>query len=154
MSVNKVILLGNCGRDPEVREGGNGKWATFSLATSERAYTNKNGIQVPERTEWHNIVVFGNTVNVVEARVTKGTKLYIEGKLRTRKYNDRNNQERSTTEVVVDTLELLGSAPQATGQRELPQGAPRIMVNVDERPPMPGIDDLPAPADEQSGRLW
>lgn len=130
MSVNKVILLGNCGRDPEVREGGNGKWATFSLATSERAYTNKNGIQVPERTEWHNIVVFGNTVNVVEARVRKGQPLYIEGKLRNRKYTDRNNQERTTTEVVVDTLELLNRAE----QRELPPGAPRINVNA-QMPP-------------------
>ena len=126
MSVNKVILLGNCGRDPEVREGGSGKWATFSLATSERAYTNKAGVQVPERTEWHNIVVFGNTVNVVEARVKKGQPLYIEGKLRSRKYTDRNGQERSTTEVVVDTLELLNRAE----QRELPQGAPRINVNA------------------------
>lgn len=128
MSVNKVILLGNCGRDPEVREGSSGKWATFSLATSERAYTNKAGVQVPERTEWHNIVVFGNTVNVVEARVKKGQPLYIEGKLRSRKYTDRNGQERTTTEVVVDTLELLNRAPQ-TEQRELPPSAPRIMVN-------------------------
>lgn len=133
MSVNKVILLGNCGRDPEVREGGSGKWAVFSLATSERAYTNKNGVQVPERTEWHNIVVFGNTVNVVEARVKKGQPMYIEGKLRSRKYTDRNGQERSTTEVVADTLELLNRAE----QRDMPQGAPRINVNAQ----MPPADD-------------
>lgn len=123
MSVNKVILLGNCGRDPEVREGGNGKWATFSLATSERAYTNKNGVQVPERTEWHNIVVFGNTVNVVEARVRKGQPLYIEGKLRSRKYTDRNNQERTVTEVVVDVLELLNRNT-AAQQPPTEQGTP------------------------------
>lgn len=132
MSVNKVILLGNCGRDPEVREGSSGKWATFSLATSERAYTNKNGIQVPERTEWHNVVVFGNTVNVVEARVKKGQPLYIEGKLRSRKYTDRNGQERTATEVVVDVLELLNRAPQ-TEQRDMPPSAPRVMVN--QQPP-------------------
>lgn len=151
MSVNKVILLGNCGRDPEVREGGSGKWATFSLATSERAYTNKQGVQVPERTEWHNIVVFGNTVNVVEARVKKGQPLYIEGKLRSRKYTDRNGQERSTTEVVVDVLELLNRAPQ-TEHRELPQGSPRVMVNV----PPPTADDLPSPTPSNDGSypLW
>ena len=89
MSVNKVILIGNAGRDPEVRYLDNGvAVATFTLATSERGYTLQNGTQVPERTEWHNIVLWRGLAEVAEKYVRKGDKLYIEGKLRTRSYDD------------------------------------------------------------------
>ena len=82
MSVNKAYLLGNVGKDPDVRANDNGKWATFTLATTDRAYTTKSGTQVPERTEWHNIVVsHPGLVGVVEQYVRKGTKLFIEGKI-------------------------------------------------------------------------
>jgi len=108
MSVNKVILLGNVGQEPEIRyPGTNQALARFSLATHERAYTRSTGEQVPERTEWHNIVVWGRQAEVVEKYVHKGTQLYIEGKLRTRKWEDRNNITRYVTEVYVDTFELL-----------------------------------------------
>ena len=109
MAVNKVILLGNVGKDPEVRYPQQGQAvAQFSLATTERAYTNANGVQVPERTEWHNIVAWGRNAEIVERYVKKGTQLYIEGKLRTRMWEDRNQIKHYVTEVYVDVLELLG----------------------------------------------
>lgn len=112
MSVNKVILLGNVGSDPEIRESNGGKFATFRLATTDKGYTKRDGTQVPERTEWHNIVANSNIVGVIENYVRKGTKLYIEGKLRTRKYTARDNTERTVTEIYIDNLELLGGKPQ------------------------------------------
>lgn len=112
MAVNKVILLGNVGSDPEIRESNGGKFATFRLATTDKGYTKRDGTQVPERTEWHNIVANSNIVSVIENYVRKGTKLYIEGKLRTRKYTARDNTERTVTEIYIDNLELLGGKPQ------------------------------------------
>lgn len=109
MAVNKVILLGNVGKDPQIRDGNGLKFATFSLATTDKSYTKRDGTVMPERTEWHNIVANGNIVQVIERYVKAGTKLYIEGKLRTRKYTARDNTERQVTEVYVDSMELLGS---------------------------------------------
>lgn len=108
MSVNKVILLGNVGKDPDVRYfEQNRAVANFTLATTERARTGKNDQQIPERTEWHNIVVRGGLVQVVERFVHKGSKLYLEGKIRSRQFVDRDNQNRFVTEIVVDELEIL-----------------------------------------------
>lgn len=112
MAVNRVFLLGNVGSDPEIRESNGGKFATFRLATTDKGYTKRDGTQVPERTEWHNIVANSNIVCVIENYVRKGTKLYIEGKLRTRKYTARDNTERTVTEIYIDNLELLGGKPQ------------------------------------------
>ena len=112
MAVNKVILLGNVGSDPEIRESNGGKFATFRLATTDKGYTKRDGTQVTERTEWHNIVANSNIVGVIENYVRKGTKLYIEGKLRTRKYTARDNTERTVTEIYIDNMELLGGKPQ------------------------------------------
>ena len=112
MSVNKVILLGNVGRDPDVRYPAQGQVvASCPLATSDRAYTNANGVQMPERTEWHNIVMWGKNAEVAERYIRKGTKLYIEGKLRTRTWEDKNTIKHYITEVYVDSFELLGSKP-------------------------------------------
>lgn len=109
MSVNRVTLLGNVGQAPEIRDGAGGaKFATFSLATTDKGYTKRDGTQVPERTEWHKIVANGSVVQVIERYVTAGTKLYIEGKLRTRKYTARDNTERTVTEIYLDNMELLG----------------------------------------------
>ena len=116
MSVNKVILLGNVGSDPEIRESNGGKFATFRLATTDKGYTKRDGTQVPERTEWHNIVANSNIVGVSENYVRKGAKLYIEGKLRTRKYTARDNTERTVTEIYIDNLELLGGKHEQTHQ--------------------------------------
>lgn len=109
MAVNKVILLGNVGKDPQIRDGNGQKFATLSLATTDKSYTKRDGTVMPERTEWHSIVANGNIVQVIERYVKAGTKLYIEGKLRTRKYTARDNTERQVTEVYVDSMELLGS---------------------------------------------
>lgn len=113
MSVNKVILIGNVGRDPEVRYPGPGQViASFSLATTERGYTAANGTQVPERTEWHNIVMWGKNAEIAERYIRKGSQLYIEGKLHTRTWEDKNQIKRQVTEVYVDTFDFLGRKPE------------------------------------------
>lgn len=120
MSVNKVILIGNVGKDPEVRyldqnpaNGTNAKVASFPLATSER-YRDRNGEQ-HENTEWHNIVAWRNSADIAEKYVRKGTQLYIEGRLRTRSWTDQAGNKRYTTEIVVDNLQLLGRRPDNPG---------------------------------------
>ena len=108
--INKVILVGNVGQDPEVRYTGdasNGaKVATIRLATTER-YRDRNG-SLQEHTEWHSVVVWRNTADVVEKYVRKGSQLYIEGKLRTRSWEDQTGNKRYVTEIMADTLQLLG----------------------------------------------
>ena len=112
-SVNKVILVGNVGNDPEIRTFGNGgKVANLSLATSEN-WRDKQSGEKKEKTEWHRIAVFNDgLVGVIERYVKKGSKLYIEGKLQTRKWTDNNGQDKYTTEIVLQgynsTLTMLG----------------------------------------------
>lgn len=107
MSLNKVMLIGNAGRDPEVRHLESGSvTASFTLATTER-YRDRNG-DYREQTEWHNIVCWRNLADVVEKYVRKGTQLYIEGKIRTRQYTDREGNVKYITEIVADSLQLLG----------------------------------------------
>lgn len=108
MSVNKVILIGNVGKDPEVRYFDDGSArANFPLATSERGYTMANGTVVPERTEWHNIVCWRGLAQVIEKYVRKGDPLYIEGKIRTRSYDDQNGVKRYVTEINAENIEFL-----------------------------------------------
>lgn len=108
MSVNKVILLGNVGQDPRVKYFDAGSAvATFSLATTERGYTLANGTQIPDRTEWHNIVASNRLAEIVDKYVHKGDKLYLEGKIRTRSYTDQAGATRYVTEVYVDNMEML-----------------------------------------------
>ncbi|MCD7933651.1 MAG: single-stranded DNA-binding protein [Tannerellaceae bacterium] len=107
MSLNKVILIGNVGRDPEVRYFDSGTAvANFPMATSERGYTLANGIVVPERTEWHNIVVRRDQVSFVEKWVKKGSGVYVEGKIRTRTYDDQSGVKRYVTEIHADRVEF------------------------------------------------
>ena len=105
-SVNKVILLGNIGKDPEVRETKSGKVVNLVLATSER-YTDKSG-QKQENTEWHNLVVFGKLADVVAKYVKKGDKLYVEGSITTRKWEDKEGNTRYNTDIKVRDLTMLG----------------------------------------------
>lgn len=112
MSVNKVILIGNVGQDPEIRYIETRPVASFTLATTERAYTNAAGVQIPERTEWHRIVMWDRAAGTAEKYIRKGTKLYIEGRLRTRVWEDRNTIKRSVTEIYVDNFDIL-SRPSA-----------------------------------------
>jgi single-strand DNA-binding protein len=107
MSVNKAILVGNVGNDPEVRHLEVGTpVANFSLATSE-TYKNKEGERITQ-TEWHNVVVWRGLAEVVEKYVHKGQQLYIEGRIRTRTWDDKDGNKRYTTEIVADTLQMLG----------------------------------------------
>ena len=101
-SVNKVILLGNLGRDPEIRSMQSGsKMANFSIATSKR-WKDRNTQEQKEKTSWHNIVIFGDgLVDIVEKYVKKGSKVYVEGELQTRKWQDQDGNDRYTTEVVL-----------------------------------------------------
>ena len=110
MAINKVILVGNVGKDPEIRHLDSGvAVANFPLATSE-SYIAKNGDKV-ETTEWHNIVVWHGLADVAEKYVTKGRQLYIEGKIRTRSWDDKDGNKRYTTEIVADVMQLLGPRP-------------------------------------------
>ena len=138
MSVNKVILIGNVGKDPDVRYLDSGvAVATFSLATTDRAYTLANGTQVPERTEWHNIVLWRGLAQTAEKYVRKGDKLYIEGKIRSRSYDDQNGIKRNIVEIFADNMEMLSS--RATAQ------APGISVSQPAQQPVVETpsDDLP-----------
>ena len=113
MSLNKVMLIGNVGKDPEVRyfdgnssQGGNSKVARFTLATTER-YRDRSG-EMRENTEWHNIVAWRNSAELAEKYIRKGSQIYVEGKLSTRSWTDQSGAKRTTTEIVVDNIQLLG----------------------------------------------
>ncbi|WPJ21811.1 single-stranded DNA-binding protein [Pseudoalteromonas phage vB_Pun_Y3] len=113
--INKVILVGNCGQDPEVRYMPNGNAvANVTLATSE-SYKDKTTNQSVEKTEWHRVVFFGKLAEIVGEYVRKGSQIYIEGKLQTRKWTDQQGAEKYTTEIVVDSftgvMQMLGSRP-------------------------------------------
>ena len=107
MSVNKVILIGNVGTDPEIRYIETRPIASFRMATNERERTLPDGSKIPERTEWHNIVMWDRHAETAERYITKGTKLYVEGKLRTRVWQDSNAIKRSVTEIVVEAFDIL-----------------------------------------------
>jgi len=111
-SVNKVILLGNLGRDPETRYTTGGDAVTnLNIATSEQ-WKDKNG-EKQERTEWHRVVLFGRQAEVAGEYLKKGRSVYIEGRLQTRKYTDKDGVEKYSTEIVADRMQLIGSARDA-----------------------------------------
>ena len=151
MSVNKVILIGNVGRDPEVRYLDSGiAVASLPLATTDRAYTLANGTQVPERTEWHNLVLWRGLAETAEKYVHKGDKLYVEGKIRTRSYDDQTGAKRYVTEIFVDSMEMLSPrgtvAPGAAApQPGMSQGAPAQPMAQSQATPAQDntTDDLP-----------
>lgn len=138
MSVNKAILMGHVGKDPEYKDFDNGgSVAQFTLATTDRAFKTANGTEVPERTEWHNIVLQNGLAKIAKEYVKKGDKLYIEGKTRTRSYEDNNGVKRYVTEVYGYNMEML--SPKKDGQTTRQGGAPT------PPPPIPDQDedDLP-----------
>lgn len=121
MSVNKVILIGNVGREPNVRYiDRDVAVASVSLATSDRAYTLPNGTQVPERTEWHNLVFWRGLAQTVEKYVHKGDKLYVEGSIHSRSYDDQNGVRRTVVEIYVDNMEMLSRSQQGTAPSAAP----------------------------------
>ncbi len=129
MSLNKAMLIGNVGQDPTVRylegnsqNGANAKVATFTLATTER-YRDRSG-NLQENTEWHNIVAWRGLADTVERFVKKGSQVYVEGHLRSRSWTDQANQKRYITEIVADSLQLLGRRSERdneTGYQAAPQ---------------------------------
>ena len=113
--INKVILVGTLGANPESRTFQNGgSVCQFSIATSEK-WQNKQTGEWIEQTEWHRIVANNRLGEIAQQYLKKGSKVYIEGSLRTRKWNDQNGQERYSTEIRADQLQMLDSAPQANG---------------------------------------
>ncbi len=128
MSLNKVMLIGNVGNDPEVRylennpqnPQNNAKVASFRLATTER-YRDRSG-ELRENTEWHNVVVWRSQADVVDKFVHKGSQIYVEGKLRTRQWTDQTGNKRYTTEVVADSVQLLGKRQDGGEQQSGYQG--------------------------------
>ena len=153
------MLIGNVGQDPEVRyldgSSSSAKVATFRLATTER-YRDRNSGEPREITEWHSIVAWRNSADIVEKYVRKGTQLYIEGRLRTRSWDDQNGIKHYVTEIHADNIQLLGrkpasdsgyqqqgaqqayqpQTPQARPAQQVPQSAPLNIDNADD-------DDLP-----------
>lgn len=123
---NKVILAGNVGRDPEVQSFDGRKRATFSLATRER-YRDRDGL-IKEITDWHNIVVWGNLVEIVEGYVRKGSAVLIEGKIRYREYDDKDNIRRRVTDILVDSLILLGGRQETSGIASQPDNTEKPAV--------------------------
>ena len=114
-SVNKAILVGNVGADPEVRYLERGvAVATFPLATTERGFVMQNGTQVPDKTEWHNIVLWRKDAEFAERYVHKGDLVYVEGRIKTRSYDDKKGITRYVTEIWADTFELVGSKTPVT----------------------------------------
>jgi single-strand DNA-binding protein len=150
--VNKVILVGNLGKDPETRYMPSGSAVTnLTLATSESWKDKQTGDQ-QERTEWHKIAMFGRLAEIAAEYLRKGSQVYIEGKLRTRKWQDKEGKDRYTTEIVADEMQMLGSkgggagagagAPAAAGgARERPAAA--VNDSVDSGPPGDFDDDIP-----------
>ena len=114
--VNKVIIVGNLGNDPEVRYAANGSAiANISIATSE-SWTDKNSGDKQEKTEWHRVVMFNRLGEIAGEYLRKGSKVYVEGKLQTRKWQDNSGQDRYTTEIVANTMQMLDGRGDNAGQ--------------------------------------
>ena len=144
--VNKVILIGNLGNDPEVRYTPNGTAiANISIATSE-SWRDKQSGEMQERTEWHRVVFFGKLAEIVGEYLKKGAKVFVEGALRTRKWQDKNSVERYTTEIVASEMNMLDSrgagasaniphekaAPHHAENHDLPNSTPSIDAPIDD----------------------
>jgi len=133
-SVNKVIVLGNLGKDPEVRHLPNGDAVcNFSLATTE-SWKDKDGNK-QDKTEWHNIVIFRKLAEIAGEYLKKGRPVYIEGRLQTRKWQDKEGKDRYTTEIVADQMQMLGSRDEA---KEVTKTSEAPKTNFDDM-----ADDIP-----------
>jgi len=151
--VNKAIIVGNVGQDPDTKYTQDGKpIANLSIATSE-SWKDKQG-QRQERTEWHRVVFYGKLAEIVDSYVKKGTKLYIEGSIHTRKWQDKDGQDRYTTEIKGREMQMLDSrdsspAPQQAPQ-QAPQSVPPSVDSFDDDIPFAGIRGIYGSADVYS----
>ncbi len=140
--VNKVILVGRLGKDPEVKFlPSGGAVANVSIATSEK-WNDKNTGQPVEKTEWHRVVIFGKLAEVVRQYVFKGSQIYVEGKLETRKWQDQSGQDRYTTEIKAHSMQMLDSKQGGSDQRgqsaqspQQPQQAPNVYQQQPQQAP-------------------
>jgi single-strand DNA-binding protein len=147
--LNKAMIIGHVGQDPEVRYTGNAtngtKVATLRVATSER-YRDKDG-NVKEQTEWHSIVCWRQLADVVEKYVKKGTQLYVEGKLVTRSWEDQNGGKKYSTDIVAQTLQLLGKKEGGQPQKDQAIAGAQQMQRA-QSTPLPTIDPSDNPEDD------
>ena len=129
MSVNKVALLGHVGQDPEVKTLENGrKVATITLATTERGYTTQAGTVIPDRVEWHNLVLWAGLAEVAEKYIRKGSQIYVDGKITTRSW-EKDSVKHYRTEIIVNDLQMLGKKPESA-QAETAQPAQQAQTSV------------------------
>ncbi|ENN9164421.1 single-stranded DNA-binding protein [Proteus mirabilis] len=147
--VNKVILIGNLGQDPDIRYMPNGgAVANLTLATSE-SWRDKQTGEMKEKTEWHRVVIFGKLAEVAGEYLRKGSQIYIEGSLQTRKWQDQSGQDRYTTEVVVNiggSMQMLGGRSEQNNvnpQKGISQSQPQPNINIPQEPPIDFEDDIP-----------
>ncbi|MDD4645502.1 MAG: single-stranded DNA-binding protein [Bacteroidales bacterium] len=153
MSVNKAILVGNVGRDPEIRhlEGGI-SIARFTLATSE-SYKNKSG-ELVKNTEWHNIVAWRQLADLADKYIRKGSQIYVEGKITNRQYDDKDGNKKYISEIVADNIRLLGrkedsyTAPAGNGSAPAGNGSAHASSESAPSGPAPEEMDLPADSDD------
>lgn len=143
--INKVILVGNLGKDPEIRSLENGvSVAKFPLATSE-SYKNRNGERV-ETTEWHNIVMWRGLAEIAEKYLKKGSRIYIEGKIRTRSYDDKDGNKKYITEIEADNMLMLDGRGDRPDVGNMPSYEPLVSAPFSPSAPLPSsseTDDLP-----------
>ena len=132
-SVNKVILIGNVGSDPDVRYLDRGvAIANFNLATTERGYVMQNGTQVPDKTDWHAIVLWRNLAEWAERNIRKGMKLYVEGKLQTRSW-EKEGVRKSKTEVIAENIQILYRPQEYQNRNEVPAEEPTEADGYEEK---------------------
>ena len=138
-AMNKVMLIGNVGKEPDVRYYDNDQAvAQFPLATTERGYTLQNGTQVPDHTDWHNIIMWRGLAKVVEKYVHKGDRIYVEGRLRYRSYDDQKGQRRYVTEILADNMELLSTRHDTDAEKKTAaQSDERKETANDTKSPLP-----------------
>ena len=138
--MNKVMLIGNVGQEPTVRYLDNGVCvASVRLATTERGYTLQNGTQVPDRTEWHSLIFWRKQAETIEKYVHKGDKLYVEGKIQSRKYDDRQGVSHQVVEIMVEQMEML--TPRAVNATDAP--APQAPAAPQVVSPSQNDDEVP-----------
>jgi single-strand DNA-binding protein len=146
MAINKAILVGNLGKDPELRYTASGQAvATFSLATTEK-FKNKGGEQ-QERTEWHNLVAWGPLAEICGKYLTKGKQIYCEGRIQSRSYDDRDGNKRYITEIVISEMQMLGGRPGdegGAGARPV-----RSSASLPAKDPVSVPDDAPYNTDDE-----
>ncbi len=135
--MNKVMLIGYIGREPDIKYyDADQCLATVSLATTEKGYTLQNGTKMPDRTDWHTVIFWKNLAKVVERYVHKGDKLYVEGRIRYRAYDDKKGMRRNVTEILAENMEILSTKPQpsnsetSTSQNSKPEVTEKDINNL------------------------